>query len=63
MIHENAPVTNTFVSISADLGQLNCAAFMAGIIAGVLDSARFVRLFFLDYSLSVNDTLLYYIHI
>ena len=42
MIHESSPVTNAFVSVPADMGQLNCAAFLAGIIAGVLDSARFV---------------------
>jgi hypothetical protein len=42
MIHESAPITNTFVSVPADLGQLNCACFVGGIIAGVLDSARFV---------------------
>eukprot|EP01033_Poteriospumella_lacustris_P019588 gene19588-14206_t len=41
MIHENSPVTNTFVSVPADMGHLNCAAFIAGIIAGALDSARF----------------------
>ncbi len=41
MIHENSPVTNTFVSVPAEMG-LNCAAFNAGIIAGILDSARFV---------------------
>jgi len=41
MIHENAPITNAFVSVPADMGQLNCAAFLAGIIAGILDSARF----------------------
>ena len=35
-------MTNAFVSVPADMGQLNCAAFLAGIIAGVLDSARFV---------------------
>jgi trafficking protein particle complex subunit 5 len=45
MIHENNPVTNTFVSLPADMGQLNCAAYLAGIIAGVLDSAKFVRFF------------------
>lgn len=43
MIHENSPVTNSFVSVPADMGHLNCAAFIAGIIAGMLDSARFVR--------------------
>mmetsp|Transcript_16265 Transcript_16265/g.15601 ORF Transcript_16265/g.15601 Transcript_16265/m.15601 type:complete len:210 (-) Transcript_16265:96-725(-) len=41
MIHESVPVTNAFVSVPADMGPLNCAAFLAGIIAGVLDSARF----------------------
>lgn len=44
MIHENNPVTNTFVSLPADMGQLNCAAYLAGIIAGVLDSAKFVSI-------------------
>ncbi|KAJ1382585.1 trafficking protein particle complex subunit 5, partial [Ochromonadaceae sp. CCMP2298] len=41
MIHEHAPITNTFVSVPADMGRLNCAAFLAGIIAGVLDAANF----------------------
>jgi hypothetical protein len=41
MIHENSPITNAFISVPADMGQLNCAAFIAGIIAGVLDSAKF----------------------
>lgn len=42
MIRDHAPVTNTFVSVPADMGHLNCASFLAGVIAGVLDSARFV---------------------
>ena len=42
MIHESSPITNTFVSVPADMGQLNCAAYLAGLIAGVLDSAKFV---------------------
>ena len=41
MIHEHLPVTNTFVSVPSDMGQLNCAAFLAGIIAGALNNARF----------------------
>jgi hypothetical protein len=41
MIHETSPLTNTFVSVPLDAGQLNCAAFLAGIIAGALDSAHF----------------------
>ncbi|CAN0008822.1 unnamed protein product [Discosporangium mesarthrocarpum] len=42
MIHEREPITNTFVSVPPDLGQLNCAALVAGVIAGVLDGASFV---------------------
>lgn len=42
MIHEKEPVTNAFVSVPSDMGQLNCAAYIAGIIAGVLDGASFV---------------------
>mmetsp|Transcript_20505 Transcript_20505/g.34511 ORF Transcript_20505/g.34511 Transcript_20505/m.34511 type:complete len:87 (-) Transcript_20505:270-530(-) len=41
MIQENSPVTNSFVSVPADMGQLNCAAYLAGILAGILDSAKF----------------------
>ena len=41
MIHEHSPLTNAFISVPTDLGQLNCAALLAGIIAGILDSARF----------------------
>lgn len=67
MIHENSPVTNSFVSVPADMvrnmllcattccpitvtsmrccqGQLNCAAYLAGILAGILDSAKFVSM-------------------
>lgn len=42
MIHDSSPVTNTYISVPNDLGQLNCAAYIAGIIAGILDSAKFV---------------------
>jgi len=41
MILESEPLTNTFISVPSDLGDLNCAAFIAGIIAGVLESASF----------------------
>ncbi len=42
MIHEREPITNTFVSAPADMGQLNCAAYVAGIISGILNGASFV---------------------
>ena len=41
MIQENSPLTNTFVSLPQDFGKLNCAAYLAGVIAGILDSSHF----------------------
>eukprot|EP00871_Galdieria_phlegrea_P003681 jgi/Galph1/4313/GphlegSOOS_G3010.1 len=40
-LEEEEPLVNRFISVPKDLGQLNCAAFMGGIIRGVLDSAGF----------------------
>lgn len=40
-IYDDSPITNMFVSVPKDFGQLNCAAFMGGVIAGVLDAAEF----------------------
>ncbi len=42
-IYDLDPVTNRFISVPKEMGQLNCAAFIGGIIRGVLDSANFVR--------------------
>lgn len=41
MIVDNEPVVNTFISIPKEMSQLNCAAFVAGIIEGVCDAAGF----------------------
>lgn len=41
MIMDAEPVTNTFVSVPADMGNMNVAAFLAGVIAGVLEGASF----------------------
>ena len=41
MIHDNDPIVNKFVSVPKEMGSLDCAAFMAGIIKGMLDSAGF----------------------
>lgn len=38
MIHEKDPVVNSFISVPKDLGHLNCAAFVAGVVHGILDS-------------------------
>eukprot|EP01029_Cantina_marsupialis_P029129 TRINITY_DN779840_c0_g1_i1.p1 TRINITY_DN779840_c0_g1~~TRINITY_DN779840_c0_g1_i1.p1 ORF type:complete len:189 (+),score=33.95 TRINITY_DN779840_c0_g1_i1:120-686(+) len=41
MINDNSPLTNTFISVPKDFGNLNCAAFIAGIVNGILDAAGF----------------------
>jgi trafficking protein particle complex subunit 5 len=40
-IEEAAPMVNKYISVPRDYGDLNCAAFSAGIISGVLESAGF----------------------
>eukprot|EP00188_Purpureofilum_apyrenoidigerum_P000383 Plantae.Rhodophyta-Purpureofilum_apyrenoidigerum.ctg11642.p1 GENE.Plantae.Rhodophyta-Purpureofilum_apyrenoidigerum.ctg11642~~Plantae.Rhodophyta-Purpureofilum_apyrenoidigerum.ctg11642.p1 ORF type:complete len:206 (+),score=26.41 Plantae.Rhodophyta-Purpureofilum_apyrenoidigerum.ctg11642:108-725(+) len=40
-IEERDPLVNNFVSIPKDYGSMNCAAFVAGIISGVLHSSGF----------------------
>ncbi|CAN8064531.1 unnamed protein product [Agarophyton chilense] len=40
-IEEAEPLVNRYISVPADYGHFNCAAFSAGIINGVLNSAGF----------------------
>jgi hypothetical protein len=41
MIVDNEPIVNTFISIPKEMSQLNCAAFVAGMIEGMCDAAGF----------------------
>ena len=41
MIVDNEPVVNTYISIPKEMSQLNCAAFVAGVVEGVCDAAGF----------------------
>lgn len=41
MISDNEPLVNQYISVPRDMNQLNCAAFVAGIIEGVCDAAGF----------------------
>lgn len=41
MIVDNDPLVNTYISIPKEMSQLNCAAFVGGIIEGVCDAAGF----------------------
>ena len=41
MIIDNDPLVNAFISVPREMSQLNCAAFVAGIIEGVCDGAAF----------------------
>lgn len=49
MIHDTDPLVNRFISIPPSLGQLNCAAYVAGVMSGMLECAQLVR--FLDESI------------
>ncbi|KAK4553868.1 Trafficking protein particle complex subunit 31 [Recurvomyces mirabilis] len=41
MIFDNEPVVNTYLSVPKEMSQLNCAAFVAGMLEGVCDAAGF----------------------
>eukprot|EP00735_Rhodelphis_limneticus_P006579 TRINITY_DN18_c0_g1::TRINITY_DN18_c0_g1_i1::g.14759::m.14759 TRINITY_DN18_c0_g1::TRINITY_DN18_c0_g1_i1::g.14759 ORF type:complete len:209 (-),score=19.89,sp/Q54YG5/TPPC5_DICDI/65.56/8e-82,TRAPP/PF04051.11/1.3e-43,VanZ/PF04892.7/0.091 TRINITY_DN18_c0_g1_i1:62-661(-) len=41
MISEREPLVNRFISVPSELSSLNCAAFVAGIVRGILDRAGF----------------------
>ncbi|KAL2889374.1 Transporter particle component [Ceratocystis lukuohia] len=41
MIFDNEPLVNQFISIPREMSQLNCAAFVAGIVEGICDGANF----------------------
>jgi trafficking protein particle complex subunit 5 len=41
MIIDNEPLVNAYVSVPKEMSQLNCAAFVAGIVEGVCDGAAF----------------------
>jgi hypothetical protein len=41
MISDYDLFVNKYISVPKDMGQLNCSAFVAGIVKGVLDSAGF----------------------
>jgi uncharacterized membrane protein len=46
-ISDKEPITNKFISVPKEMGELNCASFVGGIIRGVLDSAEFVHILFI----------------
>jgi hypothetical protein len=41
MIIDNEPLVNAYISVPREMSQLNCAAFVAGMIEGVCDGAMF----------------------
>ena len=41
MISDNDPLVNQYISVPKEMNQLNCAAFVAGIVEGVCDGAGF----------------------
>lgn len=41
MITDNEPLVNAFISVPKEMNQLNCAAYVAGIVEGICDAAAF----------------------
>ncbi|KAF4553805.1 Transport protein particle subunit trs31-like protein [Elsinoe fawcettii] len=41
MISDNEPIVSAYISIPKDMSQLNCAAFVGGMIEGICDAAGF----------------------
>ncbi|KAF3760316.1 TRAPP I complex [Cryphonectria parasitica EP155] len=41
MIIDNEPLVNAYISVPREMSQLNCAAYVAGIIEGICDGAGF----------------------
>ncbi|KAJ9656569.1 Trafficking protein particle complex subunit 31 [Coniosporium apollinis] len=41
MVTDNEPLVNTYISVPKEMSQLNCAAYVAGIVEGVCDAAGF----------------------
>ena len=41
MITDNDPLVNTYISVPKEMSQLNCAAYVAGIVEGVCDGCGF----------------------
>ncbi|KAH0551750.1 hypothetical protein GP486_007030, partial [Trichoglossum hirsutum] len=41
MISDNDPLVNQYISVPKEMSQLNCAAFVAGIVEGVCDGTGF----------------------
>ncbi|AEO63015.1 dea66cc8-a69a-4648-9ae9-01030d1d615f [Thermothielavioides terrestris] len=41
MIIDNEPLVNAYISVPREMSQLNCAAFVAGVVEGVCDGAMF----------------------
>jgi hypothetical protein len=44
MISDNEPILTRYISVPKELSQLNCNAFVAGIVEAVLDGCQFVSI-------------------
>lgn len=63
MISDNEPVLTKYISVPRELSQLNCNAFLAGVVEAILDSAQFVswmRLCFCELILLAKTLMLLY---
>lgn len=44
MISDNEPILSKYISVPKELSQLNCNAFVAGIVEAILDGCQFVSM-------------------
>jgi len=54
MISDYDLFVNKFISVPKDMGQLNCAAYVAGIVKGALEGAGFPARYFHLHAASDN---------
>lgn len=57
MISDNDPILSRYISVPKELSQLNCNAFVAGIVEAVLDGCQFVSFMHLFNSTLVSHTM------
>lgn len=60
MISDNEPVLTRYISVPKELSQLNCNAFVAGIVEAVLDGCQFVSALYCLHHASCSFTALLY---
>ena len=62
MISDNDPILSRYISVPKELSQLNCNAFVAGIVEAVLDGCQFVGVCMVQGLVNMTHVLFYSLH-